>query len=226
MTGLKPDHGPVSGKTKVTVLGRDFDQEGVCNVTCRYSTTEVFSEYYDNTHVACESPPVSVPGDAIVQVALNGQQFTEYEHGENIGGSRFDANPLRFRYYNNPLITDFKPKSGPSSGNSTVIIYGAGFVSQNETTSDTEIWVMFNNTKTGEFLGKTKAYEIGLNEVRTYTPPAPAQTKAILSISKNNYNFFEIRGLGLHANDDYYTYYEAPHVKSIFPNNGKVKSKT
>ena len=123
------------------------------------------------------------------------------------------------------MVTDFTPKSGPSSGNSTVAIYGAGFINVNETAEMTEIYIRFNNTETGEFIGKTKAYEINLNEIKTLTPPAPAGTKASLSISKNNANFLPISRIGLKESDDYHTYYEAPQIDLVNPNYGPVKSK-
>jgi hypothetical protein len=129
LTDIEPKNGPVTGHTPATVFGDLFNQTGVCNVTCRYDTTEVFNLGYTNTQVRCDSPPVQVPSDAIVQVALNGQQYTEYTYGENRGGSTvFDANPLRFKFYNVPLVTKFKPISGPSSGGSKVTIFGAGFL--------------------------------------------------------------------------------------------------
>ena len=224
LLNVKPRQGPVTGYTPAIVYGRDFDQTATCNVTCRYGTTEVFAGFYDDKHVSCMTPPVSVPGHAITQVSLNGQQFTEYEHGENIGGSKYDQDPVIFTYYQPALITDFTPKSGPSSGNSTVSIYGAGFINSNETAAMTEIYVGFNNTETGEFIGNTKAYEINLNEIKTLTPAAPAGTRATLSISKNNVNFVPITGIGKTLSDNYYTYYEAPEVVSVNPNYGPVKS--
>jgi len=49
------------------------------------------------------------------------------EGNKNLGGSKFDNGNLRYHYYNPPLVTSFEPKTGPSSGNSTIIIYGTGF---------------------------------------------------------------------------------------------------
>ncbi|MEE4247352.1 MAG: hypothetical protein V2I33_18235, partial [Kangiellaceae bacterium] len=64
----------------------------------------MFGLEYEENWIRCDSPPVEVPSDAIVQVALNGQQYTEYLYGENRGGSpKHDPNPLRFKYYNVPL---------------------------------------------------------------------------------------------------------------------------
>jgi hypothetical protein len=134
-----------------------------------------------------------------------------------------DESQLSFLYYENPLLTKFIPKTGPSSGNSTVVIYGAGFIGQNETTETTDIWVRFNSTDTGSLYGTSKAYDVGINQISIQTPPGDVDSRAVLSISKNNVDFVVIRGVGKTELDDYFTYYEAPHVIRLDPSYGPVK---
>jgi hypothetical protein len=56
----------VTGYTPATVYGDGFNQTGVCNVTCRYDTTEVFGLEYEDDWIRCDTPLVEVPSDAIV----------------------------------------------------------------------------------------------------------------------------------------------------------------
>ena len=51
----------------------------------------------------------------------------------NIGGSLGQNDGLNFDFYQVPYVTNFYPKQGPSSGNSTIYIYGTGFTSENNT---------------------------------------------------------------------------------------------
>lgn len=141
---MHPSRGPITGDTLVHLYGEHFSQEAVCNVTVRYGTTEVISTWHNDTEITAPSPSVKVPGDAIVQVALNGQQYTDMEGNKNLGGGKFDQGLLRYDYYTPPLVTNFEPKSGPSSGNSTVVLYGTGFLEANQTSSDAHIYLRFN----------------------------------------------------------------------------------
>jgi hypothetical protein len=72
-----PLSGPTVGGTSVQVSGEGFVQPGVCDLRCRFSTHDVVAETdaqaTDTNEVSCSSPSVNVPGDAILQVSLNGQ---------------------------------------------------------------------------------------------------------------------------------------------------------
>jgi hypothetical protein len=105
-----------------------------------------------------------------------------------------------------------------------VVIYGAGFIGQNETAETSAVWVRFNATETGELGGTVKASSVGINEIALQTPAGAVGSSALLSVSKNNIDFMEIRGVGRSNQDDYYTYYDAPHVLSLDPSNGPVKN--
>jgi hypothetical protein len=156
LKSLLPGSGPTVGGTALDVNGEGFKQVGVCDLRCRFGTHDVEATASKDNKLACTSPSVEVPGDALFQVSLNGQQYS--------GRQRRDQ--LSFQYFENPLITNFEPKTGPSSGNSTVVIYGAGFIGQNETAETTDIWVRFNNTSTGDLYGVVKADRVGINEIQ------------------------------------------------------------
>lgn len=108
---IQPNSGPVSGGTHVKVIGKGFNQEGACNKTLRFSVFETKPiQETNDTHAYVLSTPAQVPDSVVVGVALNGQQFTKditlhVKDPENT-----------FEYYQDPIVTSFEPKSGPSIG--------------------------------------------------------------------------------------------------------------
>jgi len=219
---MTPTSGPITGNTTAILHGEHFAQPGVCNVTVRFGTTEVLTFNHTDTVAVAMSPSVKVPGDAIVQLSLNGQQFTDQEGTKNIGGSKFDEGVLGFYFYQDPLVTDFKPKQGPKTGNATVVVYGAGFLDAEEDPDDLHVLLRFNYTN-GTYIGTGVCYDVQLNQAKCWTPAAKAGTKAYLEITKNGVNFLKIRNTGSTADDDTYLFYEAPVIIDIDPKFGPVK---
>lgn len=73
ITDIQPRSGPVSGGTKVKVVGSGFTQEAVCNRTVRFSVfeTKPVAEVNDTLAVVV-SPPATIPDSVVVGMALNG----------------------------------------------------------------------------------------------------------------------------------------------------------
>lgn len=218
---MSPNRGSLKGGTRVNIYGEHFAQEGVCNVTARFGTTEALSVFHNDTNIQVYTPSGKFSGNTIVQVALNGQQFTDYDGTKNLGGSKFDQE-LGYYYYEDPLITDFRPKSGPATGNSIIVIYGTGFIGANETVDDLQITLRFNDTKTNNMIGITDCFEVSQNEVKCLTPSAPPDTQAYIELSKNGANYQPIRGIGLTPSDDIYDFYLAPIIVDVSPKYGPV----
>ena len=111
LTDIKPNSGPTKGGTTVRVLGSGFNQEGACNKTLRFATFEVkpMNETND-TCIWVKSPAVKIPDAVVVSVALNGQQFSR----DFILHVKDDENT--YEYYTEPIISSFKPHSGPNIG--------------------------------------------------------------------------------------------------------------
>jgi hypothetical protein len=86
-----------------------------------------------------------------------------------------------FKFYTPPLVTRFTPKTGPSSGNTVITIYGTGFTDED---SDS-IYLRFIDAKTGKYIGDASVDEVGPNEIKARSPVASSGTKALLQISKN-----------------------------------------
>jgi hypothetical protein len=71
---IVPNMGPIRGGTNVTIVGKGFNQPGACNKTARFAVIETkpINETND-TLMFVVSPPVKVPDEVVVAVALNGQ---------------------------------------------------------------------------------------------------------------------------------------------------------
>ena len=212
LTKLSPLMGPVSGFTTVDISGYHFLQKAVCNVTVRFGTTEVPAVSYNDTDIIVKTPETGTEGKAIVQVSLNGQQFTDYAGPFNLGGSKFDNGKLEFYYFGNPLTTGFSPLGGPSSGNSLIEIFGAGFGEEGDS-----VFLRFKNKTNNAILGLVKCDQVEINKVKCLTPRVRPGSHAYLELSRNGQNFISV------ANYTYF-FYESPTITSISPNIGPVKN--
>lgn len=108
---ISPNSGPLSGGTKVKVIGSGYNQQGACNKTLRFSVfeTKPIVEVNDSLAIVT-SPPATNPDAVVVSIALNGQQFIKdltlhFKDPENT-----------FEYYSEPVVTSFEPSAGPSVG--------------------------------------------------------------------------------------------------------------
>lgn len=75
ITDISPNSGPISGGTKVKILGSGFNQEGACNKIARFSIFETLPKVDESneTQQVVFSPPANSPDAVVVGVALNGQ---------------------------------------------------------------------------------------------------------------------------------------------------------
>lgn len=91
-----------------------------------------------------------MPGAVVVSVALNGQQFIN-----DVVYHRWDEENT-FIYYQDPFISDYFPKAGPTYGNTKIDLSGMGFTPfkyENNTVKVEPIYVKFTNVETGEPIG-------------------------------------------------------------------------
>ena len=111
MSGMNPVHVNVTG----------LQQEGVCDVRVRFSTHELDATEVNDSILQVTAPTMPLPGNVVVQVALNGQQFSSERivHQKDPSAS--------YEYYVNPFVTYHSPVTGPSIGGTKVVISGHGF---------------------------------------------------------------------------------------------------
>jgi hypothetical protein len=114
-----PFSGPLSGSTRVTVVGSGFSSTD--QVLVSFATDTVAGTFATASTIVCDSPAHASAGSVALQVALNGQQF---------------ASPsVSFLYYADPtLAASPYPASGPTTGGTVVAVYGTGFINTTEIT--------------------------------------------------------------------------------------------
>jgi hypothetical protein len=209
---ITPNFGPVTGKTISTIQGEGFKQKNVCNVTIRFGTVEFYPKALNDSSITIETPEMEVPGVAVVQVSLNGQDFTEYDGSKNVGGSKFEKGRTEFYYQSPPLPTGFSPSGGPSTGGSPLEIYGAGFGSEGN-----PVYVKFIDSKNNSEIVTITCNDVELNKITCSSPKAPSGTKSLILVSRNGQNFVKV-------SDNVYLFYNSPVISSISPNIGPVKN--
>ena len=119
---VEPRHGPLSGNTTVTFHGHYFYDTHT--ITCSFGDRRGIVGTFDNVTntVTCISPNQTQTGSVPVEIALNGQQYTD--------------DGVEFTYYEPASavkVTEISPKSGPTTGVTTVVVTGEEFLETNET---------------------------------------------------------------------------------------------
>ena len=210
---VTPHFGPIAGGTNVTIIGDDFSP--YCNLSVRFTTTELKPTYINSTTLSVLSPAVDCPNDVELDVSLNGQQYTK----ANI--SKFDT---RFSYYKAPLISSLYPHEFPSGGHTPVTIVGEGFLfSRNDTSgtnhSENIQWYCKFTDEGGVVVSTTPALFTNNVEVKCETPAVEDTKKRIsVALSPNKQDWYPVSG-------QTFSYYLGPKAKSIDPKFGPIKQK-
>jgi hypothetical protein len=115
---IGPQCGPDYGYTQITVYGKNFIDMGHNKAMCVFNRT-IFTNatIMENDIIKCDSPSL-----------LNSQGYSMmtndmvwYWLEVTIDGGREIAGPRqKFMYYRDPKITEIRPDSGPTKGNTTV----------------------------------------------------------------------------------------------------------
>ena len=105
------ERGPVAGGTSVAVKGSSF--RGGSVYVCRFGAQDV-NATYDSYHdeLRCVTPPAQA-GGSVVEVSLNGQQYT--------------SSRIVFEYYSEANVSHIVPFAGPLQGGTAITMFGAGF---------------------------------------------------------------------------------------------------
>ena len=108
---IEPSGGPLTGGTRVTVTGTDFDKSFPkgCKFGSSYSDGIV---YVSDQTIQCRSPP-HPPGTVDFVVITNDNEIS--------------LDDVVFEYYKAPTILFADPISGPQHGGTVVRIYGSDF---------------------------------------------------------------------------------------------------
>ena len=225
LQGIYPDSGPTRGGTLVKVVGAHYNQEGACNKTLRFATWEMkpYNETND-TFAFVLSPKVQIPDAVVVAVALNGQQFSK----DFILHVKDQENT--FEYYQDPLISNIYPTSGPSIGGTQVSMHGLGFTPRKDLDGNADkkrnrMWYRFADPDTGAILTESKEIEkddLTDGLAKFITPAMNANTHVLLQISLNNQDW---QNAPLPKKPYTFFYYDSPHIIALHPTFGPVKAK-
>jgi hypothetical protein len=135
---LYPHHGPLTGGTKVIIEGENF--VSTSSVYCLFGslsgraneTSGLYSvpitEYIDDKHVICRTPPTLKPGPVPVRISLHGPGAWA-----NYSLSAYGISDVDFTYDQEVTVYRVEPPLGPSEGGALVRIIGSGFLPSFET---------------------------------------------------------------------------------------------
>ena len=218
LKGIYPNSGSVEGNTLTKIKGLGFKPDHSCNLTVRFSTYQIKPIEVDDDSITVKSPPVSIHGEVIVGISINGQQFTK----DIIINNKDIENT--FTYFNSPIFTYYFPSLGPSNGGSLVKISGYGFRFYEDIEGKAitkNIWIRMKDVKSGKY-SIPKIAEFADNEnIHFITPPGDPYSHHIIEVSFNEIDYYPVILKGQNYS---FSYYLAPKIESIDPPYGYVRS--
>ncbi|MGD9479398.1 putative Ig domain-containing protein [Shinella sp. G-2] len=186
VTAVAPIAGPTSGGTTVVVTGTNL----VGATAVAFGATPAASFTVDSDTQIRAIAPAGAAGTVDITVTT-------------ISGTSATSSADQFTYVAAPTVTSVSPTAGPTSGGTTVIITGSGFVGATAVTFD-------GTPATG--------YTVISNTQITATAPAGTGTVDIRVTT--------VGGTSATSASDQYTYVVAPTVTSISPTAGPTAGGT
>ena len=212
ITGIEPKIGPVEGNTGVLVSGSNFT--GSCGILCRFATIEVPGVLLKSGQISCKSPSVPCPGDSVVQITLNGQQFTD---------NNYDLQDAVFTNYELPVVAYALPLSFPTGGDASVGVYGSQFLlSKNSSVLASgaikiTYQCRFRQGSGGKILGTANSSYFTDSYIHCKTPRLESASKdVVMEISADGQRWIEVPNQKL-------TFYNSPEIQSLVPSFGRIK---
>ena len=113
VSALLPAAGPVAGGTRVAVLGSAFREAP--SLRCRFESSgaTAVARYVGVGQLECAAPPSAGAGLRVVEVSMNGQQFS--------------SSGVRFTYRPAAAVSSVWPSRGAAEGGTAVTVLGSGF---------------------------------------------------------------------------------------------------
>jgi hypothetical protein len=186
---VSPDLGPVTGATNSYISGTGFNETNICRLTVRYGHTHVSPTLMSDTQLDVNSPPVTVPGEVVVSVSGNGQQFI------NDKTLHFRDATNTFYYYEDFFVQSVVPTQITNSGNSPVLLRGMQFDQfkfDNGTMNDRVVQCRFKKTGDGTIYGEpANMTRLTDSKMRCVAPKADTSglTPVRIEISPNGQNW-------------------------------------
>lgn len=214
---MSPALGPIHGGTTVTVNGTGFDQNSTCGIIVRLGIIELKPSNVTNETLIFKTPHSPLPGTSTFSVAMNGQQFTKQQVASDL------EKELIFDFYDIPYTSFYYPNRGPSNGANFQRFQGFGYMLKRPHLND-RMWVRLVHTDTKKPI--TEEIEIPPEQLNidewTWTlPPVSGPMDVLMEITLNGQQWHDVIDLETGKS---YLYYAAPHVTSITPAFGHVKT--
>lgn len=115
ISAIYPASGATTGGVTITVMGSGFSAG--CDMQCNFEASSlIVNATFDagTGHLLCVSPPSSAAVASVVEISLNGQQFT--------------SSQVNYTYFVQPTMGDVFPLTTPLSGGTTVTVLGTGLL--------------------------------------------------------------------------------------------------
>ena len=185
---IYPSLGSVTGGTEVVFRGERFIVSDT--LQCRFGIKVVVALFVSATELVCQSPPMRTPATVLVEVSVNGRDFSR--------------SGVAFRYHEELYLETVTPALSPSIGGvTTAIVIGGGVVDEGM-----QIVCRFNTTH-------ANATIINESTITCKSPAANAEGGAVpLSVSFNDGVDF-VDGL-----DFLYTPGQKSEMMSLSPSHG------
>lgn len=217
INSLSPALGPKYGGTTVTVNGTGFDQNTTCGIVLRLGVQEFRPIKVTNESLVFKAPKSPLPGTSAFSVSLNGQQFSKQTAASNL------AIELVYDYYEPPYTSYYYPAEGPSTGANPQRHQGFGYMLNRPHLSD-RLWVRMFDANGSQPI--TEDIEIDsdnlhIDEWTWNLPPVKQPIETIMQITLNRQDWHDVINPETGKS---YIYFQAPHVHSITPAFGHVKT--
>jgi len=209
---ISPKIGPLEGGTTVLVEGSDFSNS--CQITCRFATIEVQGTLTSDGNIQCTSPAVPCSGDSLVQVSLNGKQYSQntYENQDTV-----------FTNYRLPVVAYALPVTFPTYGGSSLGVYGSQFLLSKPSASLTSgaqkvtYLCRFKDASNNKVLGTGESTYFTDSYVHCRTPQISSpNSNVVIEISPNGQSWIPVP-------NQKFNFYSSAEVTSVEPSFGKIR---
>jgi IPT/TIG domain len=196
VAGLQPAFGPLTGGTRVVVLGSGFTASA--QLSCLIGDTVVAAEFLSDSSIACTTPPAAAAAATALAAAAVSLRVS-------LNGVHWSQEALYYQYQPAPVAIWLSPRSG--SANGCVTVNGLNFVD-----------ALSLSCKFGA--QASDAVYVSSSAVQCAVPPQSSATgdAPVVTVTFN--------GVDYAASELTYSYVAAPKVTGVLPTSGPAAGGT
>jgi len=205
----------MSGNTETVITGTGFTQKNICDLKVRYGATHLIPREVQANHLKVLSPPAGRPGQVVVSVSGNNQQFI------NDKTLHVRDKENTFEYYQPFVVEQVVPSSISTSGNSRIRIRGMlldQFRFDDGSRKELALSCRFVDGGTGALIGSPQQMQaVSDTEQICIAPKAEAAGDVRIEISPNGQQWQDVQ--------QPVRYYSGPRVTAVNPTQTVTKNK-